>query len=1252
MYLKLFLILVYIQNYFDSTKFRTTLRILNTIKDLENNEKTKISNENENNFIIVKNAEGEPETKAKIIIQNHIDYLPKVSVIIPIYNNAEYLTRCLDTIINQTLKEIEIICIDDGSIDNSFDILLSYAEKDKRITLIKQQNLHSGVARNAGLSVAKGKYLSFLDSDDFFELNMLELMYKKVIKKQSDIIICQCKTIDLDTGEINENIFDWSLKYDLLEKKHNFSASEISKIIFQFCEGWAWDKLFRTEFILSTEIRFQNLLNYNDNQFTYTSLCLAKSISIIKKRLVIKRHGHKKSLSANRSKEPSCFLFAFNKIKSNLQKFGLYQKFKDSFWIRLIQITITRLIQLNKESKLIVFDILKRKFNIWKYIYLYPLGSNKYRSLHYLKYHSDYPTINIAYVVNKKNFDNFLVSLTSILKNSEYENLNFIIIYDNINLFDLQKINMFQEIRSFNFQTLNISNLLSKYIPSKKAFLSYILIYNLYLLFKIDKILYLNPKSIIRKSLLPLFEIDMNNKLVAGVEDILFSKYKSNNLHLQDKIYIDDGVLLLNLKELRKLKISDITKYFIYNDNNKEFTSNKDIFNVFADTKKILLAPEFNFIEALNKKITCQYDKHYLQLYKKAKPTIINYHNININNNFLNTSSISEYLKYNNILKNFTLKQITIPIVLSTNNENAPFMYTSMISILENGFKNTYYIFYLLVNYDFSKNYENIILDLNNKYRCNIYFTYIKKGSEKIIEKIHHITLNNFYLLLISILIPNEIDKCIYLDPFICVNKDLSDLYNIDLNRYYFAGVISPFYFIDKESHFKRLNNTSKNQYIDKGVLLMNLKQIRKDNLTKKFIEFSKKNNDSYEQDFLNEEYYGKILTLPPKYNLMTKSFKQKKGILRELYKDEDISEAYKSPYIIQYNGKKKPWNSIGSYMEKYWWEMAKKTPFIKNFFNREIIYKNEIKKFWYQKKKMKLELERPRTFNEKIQWIKLYDSTPIKTRLSDKYLVRGWIIDKIGLNYLIPLLGVYDYFEEINFEKLPNKFVIKCNHGRRYNILVHDKSKLNLTDTKSKIEKWINMNYAFKNGLELQYRDIRPKILIEKYIEDDKGHLKDYKFICFSGKPYFIYLDYLNQSEHKRNLYDLNWNQLPYEINSHISTFHLTDKPKYLEKMIELASILSKDFLYVRVDLFATKEKIFFGGMTFTSGSGIDDIKSKFFERKLSLLLKIPKSAYNIDTGEYYKIMKNSPLYIPFKFLFFCLITLKVWYNLLQLMK
>lgn len=355
----------------------------------------------------------------------------------------------------------------------------------------------------------------------------------------------------------------------------------------------------------------------------------------------------------------------------------------------------------------------------------------------------------------------------------------------------------------------------------------------------------------------------------------------------------------------------------------------------------------------------------------------------------------------------------------------------------------------------------------------------------------------------------------------------------------------------------------------------------------------------------------------------MVSILKENSPILRNIYKEEDIFEANNSPFIINYYGKKKPWNSIDIYMEKYWWDVAKKTPYINILFTRENIYKNELKKFWFNIYKKKLDIEEPRSFNEKIQWLKLYDSTPIKTRLSDKYLVREWIKEKIGDEYLIPLLGVYNKFEDIDFEKLPNRFVIKCNHGSGYNIIVKNKTLLNLTLVKSKVEKWMNVNYAFISGLELNYRDIQRKIIIEQYMEDSTGDLRDYKITCFQGKPEFIWVDSDRHTNHRRNLYDLNWNQLPYKVNLQYSTFPSPKKPECLKKLLQLASILSKNFIYVRVDFYIITNKIYFSEMTFYSASGTEDIIPKNFEKRLASLIKLPKIVYNIDSGKYYKLKK-----------------------------
>ena len=333
-------------------------------------------------YLTVKNAESEPDTLAEIIVQNRIDYIPKISVIIPVYNSQNYLVKCLETVINQTLKEIEIICIDDGSIDDSIDILIKYSNKDPRITVLKQDNLHAGVARNAGLLIAKGKYLSFIDSDDFIELNMLEEMYNKIKSQNADIIICQCKTFDSETGKFDEKKFDISLKINLIPKKEPFSVNDLSNNIFQFCLGWAWDKLFRTDFIRENSIRFQNIMNINDQQFTYTALCLANKITTIKKRLVIKRLKNKNSISANKNKDPTCYLSSFDKIKSNLEKKGLFNLVKESFWKNFNLLNIYQLKTLNEESKLILYNALHKKLHLINYIIKFPPNSNEFKALH------------------------------------------------------------------------------------------------------------------------------------------------------------------------------------------------------------------------------------------------------------------------------------------------------------------------------------------------------------------------------------------------------------------------------------------------------------------------------------------------------------------------------------------------------------------------------------------------------------------------------------------------------------------------------------------------------------------------------------------------------------------------------------------------------------------------------------------------------------------------------------------------------
>ena len=276
----------------------------------------------------------------------------------------------------------------------------------------------------------------------------------------------------------------------------------------------------------------------------------------------------------------------------------------------------------------------------------------------------------------------------------------------------------------------------------------------------------------------------------------------------------------------------------------------------------------------------------------------------------------------------------------------------------------------------------------------------------------------------------------------------------------------------------------------------------------------------------------------------------------------------------------------------------------------------------WYEKiTHHKLNLKNPQTFNEKIQWLKLYDSTPLKTRLADKYLVRKWVEKRIGKQYLIPLLGVYDSFDEIDFAKLPNQFVIKCNHGSGWNIIVKDKSKLDLKEVKEKLDEWMSTNFAFLCGLELHYRDIKPKIIIEKYIQELGDALYDYRFFCSNGKVIQIWLDvYSGTPYHQRKIYDKNWN----ELNIIVKWPRLekeVEKPKNLEKMIQLSETLSENFALVRVDFYDVNNHIYFGEMTFTSMSGTGKFNPETEDLKLGNMIKLPKLAYDMDKKKYYKL-------------------------------
>ena len=226
----------------------------------------------------------------------------KVSVIVPVYNGEKYLEQCLDSICNQTLQEIEIICVDDGSTDSSWDILNRYKDQDDRIQLYRQQNLYAGVARNTGKSHATGEYLVFWDCDDFFEPDALEKMYDQCQQDQADICVCGVKRYlqDIGIGYTGKNY----VNKKRIPEEIPFNIKTNEKYILTFSTVAAWNKMYRHDFVDKWNMDFQALKHANDAFFSACTLCLAEKITIVTKPLVWYRISQSDSLMGKAQESP------------------------------------------------------------------------------------------------------------------------------------------------------------------------------------------------------------------------------------------------------------------------------------------------------------------------------------------------------------------------------------------------------------------------------------------------------------------------------------------------------------------------------------------------------------------------------------------------------------------------------------------------------------------------------------------------------------------------------------------------------------------------------------------------------------------------------------------------------------------------------------------------------------------------------------------------------------------------------------
>ena len=257
------------------------------------------------------------------------------------------------------------------------------------------------------------------------------------------------------------------------------------------------------------------------------------------------------------------------------------------------------------------------------------------------------------------------------------------------------------------------------------------------------------------------------------------------------------------------------------------------------------------------------------------------------------------------------------------------------------------------------------------------------------------------------------------------------------------------------------------------------------------------------------------------------------------------------------------------------------------------------------------LDLKNPKTFNQKLQWLKLYNRRPEYTMMADKYRVREYIADTIGDQYLIPLLGVWDDPDEIDFDALPNQFVLKCNHNSGLGMCIcKDKSKLDIRKTKKQLRKGLDQDY-YLLWREWPYKDIPRKIIAEKYMTDDSGQLNDFKLFCFNGEPKvtLVCSDRFSEKGLREDFYNELWEKMSIKRPAIPVSDVSIEKPVNFEMMNILAKKLAQDMPFVRTDFYEINGKIYFGEMTFFPASGFSGFDPEVWDKMLGEWVILPEN-------------------------------------------
>ncbi|MBQ6249941.1 MAG: glycosyltransferase [Oscillospiraceae bacterium] len=1291
---------------------------------------------------------------------------PKVSVIIPVYNAEQYLRQCLDSVVNQTLRDIEIICVDDGSTDGSLSILREYEAKDSRVKVLTQKNQFAGVARNHGMEAAGGSYYAFMDSDDYYAPDAIESMYDLCQRHELDFV----KTCFFNVEPGKE---PYSSKYSLngYVDKGDFhrilsAANDITAL--NYIVDVPWNALYRASFLRENGIAFNHLRVINDHSFFVSCIVHARRAMVVEDQVVFHRVNQSSSLVGTKQKYYQCQVDNYYLVREIVQNTGWSQR------RQLLQRDLDGVLhwystlypgtepfyqeQMDRQLRAFIAGFDENDVGIGH------LLTMNHRELYYrvkaelLGEGVDpvYPC-KVSFIVPVYNVERYLDECLASLCGQTLRDIEIICVDDKSTDGSLSILRgwaekdprvkvIAQEENTHQGGARNAGLDIARgkyvwfvdsddYIDTDAAAVLTDRMEQLgdvdLLTFNADSFIEVNgekkpasvgaitrkwPKD--RKLRLPQ-DANAIPALIDGTCFTFFARRRFiDSYRFRPGIFFEDACFTFSA--LTAPGVFYELSYAPYHRRIREDSTTSQNVGLSEEclTDRIIALQD---ISAVIRDRNLPPDHFGVQWFKNwARYSIQQYWAGNLRH-AQTDSRIALLQEEWNLLDTFSTQQLRQlkrePLIVSLTSY-PPRIHTVHITVdtlLNQSFPADKVVLWLA-----EEEFPNREADLPKELLaqtargltigwCNNIGPYkklipaLRQYPDAIIVTAdddvyyHRQWLERLYRAYVH-------------DPD-CIHTHRVTKFYVDVNGE-FAAVTGGRDCWDRPSYLNKLVGVGGVLYpphcfppevLDEAkfmalapssddIWFWLMAALRGYRVSRVADAIPTPNNVEGTQDCalwrINDHgenlfwvHFHNILQAYPQlsYRLRAawreaaetdsapagqEALRRKLNWREQELRDIKGSASVRIGRVITWLPRKLRGliqcyrdNGLGYTIRRCLYHLGlwedeenpghKKRPLLRRFADcyaqhglrytawRVLVFLHLAKdtekasipgkdyayystlppekypeelKLWYKRVTGdELDLDNPKTCNEKLQWLKLYDATPLKTRLADKYLVRDWVKEKIGEEYLIPLLGVWDSFDEIDFDKLPNQFALKANHGSAWNIIVKDKATFDRAEAKKKFDTWMHQNFAFRWGMELHYMNIPPKIIAEQYMEN-LDQLIDYKVWCSDGKARFIWVDTDRFTAHKRTLFTLDWERLPITMGDHypMDTRDIP-KPVNLEKMIRFAELMCQDFCQVRVDFYEVDGKLYFGEMTFTSTSGTDRTNPRSFERELGDLITLP---------------------------------------------